>query len=414
MNKTLEKILEDELFENQVFEGEGNLQIKNTSEETKLPIFPIGSSIQNGEPSSETPIEIKNCRDIEILNTHKNLLKPTWAQDLLDRLTANNIDYDKAVNKIVEINGHRYFQYQSWLAIGSDLIYFAKNCFKVNTQYTFKMKMMKNNDSISSNIKIYYTDGSHSGESMSQYANMTPIEYKMTSQVNKTIDYIGITAHSAYTYIDLDSCILYEGTDDLPYEGYGQAYKFPSKEGQVFHKGDYLADDGTHHVRKTVELDEIKNITVHTNSSGINTYYFRDVNDYLYDKNIFAISSHFKYFGTVNGGQLMFKKEEEGFSFYCEESSADRILYINCKKNLEEFKAWLAEQKANGTPVKIEYELAEEIIEPYSSEQQEAYTKLMQAVAYENETNIICTDEIPCNFKVNAKISKIKKIMEGE
>lgn len=230
MNKTLEKILEDELFDNAVFEGEGNLQIKNTSAGTKMPITPIGYSYQDGEPSPENPIEIKNCRDIEILNTHYNLLKPTWAQDLLDRLTANNIDYDKAVNKIVEINGHRYFKYQSWLAIGSDLIYFAKNCFKFNTQYTFKMKMMKNNDSTSSNIVIYYTDGSHLSKNMSQNANMTPIEYKITSQVNKTIDYIGIAAHSAYTYIDLDSCVLYEGTDDLPYEGYGQAYKFPAKE----------------------------------------------------------------------------------------------------------------------------------------------------------------------------------------
>lgn len=62
----------------------------------------------------------------------------------------------------------------------------------------------------------------------------------------------------------------------------------------------------------------------------------------------------------------------------------------------------------------VEYELAEEIIEPYSLEQKEAYTKLMQATAYDDTTNIICTDEIPCSFRVNAKISKIKKIMEGE
>ena len=46
MNKTLEKILEDELFENQTFEVEGNLQIKHTSEGTKMPITLVGNSYQ--------------------------------------------------------------------------------------------------------------------------------------------------------------------------------------------------------------------------------------------------------------------------------------------------------------------------------------------------------------------------------
>ena len=40
--------------------------------------------------------------------------------------------------------------------------------------------------------------------------------------------------------------------------------------------------------------------------------------------------------------------------------------------------------------------------------------KLMQITAYNDVTNIICEDEIPCNFKVDAKISKIKKLIEKE
>ena len=52
------------------------------------------------------------------------------------------------------------------------------------------------------------------------------------------------------------------------------------------------------------------------------------------------------------------------------------------------FKAYLAEQYQNETPVIVEYELEEEVIVPYTSAQQEVYNQIKQALSYEEQTNI--------------------------
>jgi hypothetical protein len=54
----------------------------------------------------------------------------------------------------------------------------------------------------------------------------------------------------------------------------------------------------------------------------------------------------------------------------------------------EAFNEWLAEQYNNGTPVEVEYELAEEYVEPYTEEQQIEYTKIKELYTYNEITNI--------------------------
>ena len=62
--------------------------------------------------------------------------------------------------------------------------------------------------------------------------------------------------------------------------------------------------------------------------------------------------------------------------------------FISDKENLEKFKAYLAEQKTAGTPVKLEYELETEEIEAYTEEQQTAYNQLQNAKTYKTVTNV--------------------------
>ena len=75
-------------------------------------------------------------------------------------------------------------------------------------------------------------------------------------------------------------------------------------------------------------------------------------------------------------------------------------IYIKDKdiNTVEEFKTYLTQQKTNGTPVILEYGLAEEEIEQYTEEQQEAYNKLQNVLSYYNETNVFA-DKAQLVFK---------------
>ena len=57
-------------------------------------------------------------------------------------------------------------------------------------------------------------------------------------------------------------------------------------------------------------------------------------------------------------------------------------------RNVAKFKNWLAEQKQAGTPVTIEYPLAEEEIEAYTEEQQTQRDQLQNAKTYKTVTNV--------------------------
>ena len=63
---------------------------------------------------------------------------------------------------------------------------------------------------------------------------------------------------------------------------------------------------------------------------------------------------------------------------------------------------WLATQKEKGTPVVIEYKLAEEVVEPYTEVQKEAYEQIKNAISYKGQTNIFSTNEIKPIFEVEA------------
>ena len=61
---------------------------------------------------------------------------------------------------------------------------------------------------------------------------------------------------------------------------------------------------------------------------------------------------------------------------------------LNENESLSEFKAWLAEQYANGTPVIVEYVLAEEETTPYTEEQATAKKQIDSLKTYRTVTNI--------------------------
>lgn len=170
---------------------------------------------------------------------------------------------------------------------------------------------------------------------------------------------------------------------------------FPLTQDQKLMQGDYLADDGIHHTRKQIVLDGTENWFIGTELT--NTCSFGLVVD-----------------NKTNGTGLCnsFITKDAGISSIDEEfvqtNNSNKIIYIRINKerltskDVQGLKTFLSSQKEKGTPVVIEYELAEEEIETYTEEQKEAYEQRKNAISYKGQTNIFSTNEIKPIFEVEA------------
>ena len=179
-------------------------------------------------------------------------------------------------------------------------------------------------------------------------------------------------------------------TDYVPHQE--QNFTFPLAEGQKLYKGDYLADDGIHHKRKQVELDGTENWSENINYTTETLLVAQVLITNAKNQTANVLSNYFLYKSTST--------EKNTLRF------ASTLLLITIDKNqfadVPALKTWLAKQKQTGTPVILEYELAEEEIEAYTPEQQEAYNKIVQtAKSYKNVTNIYSPDPVSPVFEVN-------------
>lgn len=211
---------------------------------------------------------------------------------------------------------------------------------------------------------------------------------------DKNIKFIKVSQYeidtSTGTIDDIDNLQiqLEPGTTATNYvEHQEQTVLFPLAENQKLMLGDYLAEDGIHHVRKQMEFDGTENITIEgTPLTDVTRFRF----GCTASKQEVGFCTHYKFIRNYN------LNEEH---VYTTASS----LYIFSKfKDVTELKSYLSEQKQAGTPVIVEYLLAEEEIEAYTPEQQEAYNQLKELQAYEEETNVFSTNEISPIFKVTA------------
>lgn len=164
-----------------------------------------------------------------------------------------------------------------------------------------------------------------------------------------------------------------------------QSISFPMQNGQVLRQGDYPAEDGTHHVRKKVEFD------------GTENWFTFILNDYQwFGLNLVGIKIYSEFICT----HLKNYSEIGNYIGISNNRTANRI-YLSISEEIttvEQLKSYLAQQKENGTPVVVEYDLAEEEIVPYNEAQQTAYNKMKELETYRNVTNVFCTDETSCEF----------------
>lgn len=196
-----------------------------------------------------------------------------------------------------------------------------------------------------------------------EYIRVNPISYSST-----TIDYYDIQLEESST-----------ATSYVAHKE--QTFTFPLGNEKLM-LGDYLADDGIHHVRGQVVLDGtevwLRNELTTGQRFALNVanFNFKKITSLGDDllSNYFKGISYNAYYSTggING---------VSYNYY----NNINYLQIFLKENytLNEFKTWLSTHN-----ITVEYELEEEVIVPYTSAQQEVYNQIKRAISYEEQTNI--------------------------
>lgn len=191
-----------------------------------------------------------------------------------------------------------------------------------------------------------------------------------------------------------------ESTDENYKE---QSFTFPLQEGQRLMKGDYLADDGIHHKRKQIDFDGTENWTFGNIKENTVNLLLNDFQGYNVTGTD-SINAMCNYFVGIRQGASLDKE-----CFWFNGSGGFRIRINKDKladtstndKCVESFKIYLAEQYANGTPVIVEYDLAEEEIESYTEKQQTVHDEIKKtAHSYGEQTHIFSLDEISPIFNI--------------
>lgn len=254
-----------------------------------------GNTVQDDEPTSENPQEIKNVESVEVKIQNKNLF-----------------DKENAING-KEIAGGSIVDKSDWCI--SDYIpiklniNYHKNIITGNSAIIYdKNKVWLAEVRFDNNQNIYITN-----ENAKYLVINMPIMHRETYQ-------------------------LEQGTVATSYEPHKeQTILFPLASGQKLMLGDRLEDDGIHQ---------------------------------LWNED------------TVNGTTATFNDAKTNGAYYCDQKVAG---------NLTEQTITFDTAVTNAT---VQYELAEEIIIPYTQEQQIAYNNIKKARTYKNITHITSEEEV--------------------
>lgn len=195
---------------------------------------------------------------------------------------------------------------------------------------------------------------------------------------------------------------LNKGTVVRPYKPYQERKEyFPLSEGQKLYKGSYLANDGIQHKRNQVVLDGSDDegwtlLNPDKNTYKLSNFINGNGNDNSFNYPI--LSNYFKsdtqanvFEGVKNTIQALGGNVNDLYISFGKDSDINSVSLL---------RTFLKAKYDAGTPVIVEYELAEEEIVPYTETQQEAWEKLRHFTLFKGINNITST--------ANAKITYVR------
>lgn len=192
-----------------------------------------------------------------------------------------------------------------------------------------------------------------------------------------------------YDYIsELQMEVGTEGTEYVPFEE--QRLRLPLQK--EMYAGDYLSEDGEHHVMKRMVIDGTEKWAINGKEEGYEnnpqTFSLGGITD-MKLANINYVQKNVWCNWSLCG---LYPRRSIGNGVQYGIECGGRCVSICLEKfndfTLDEFKTYLAEQYENGTPLEIVYELENEEFLPYTEEQQEAYKQLKNLKTYKGITHI--------------------------
>ena len=181
---------------------------------------------------------------------------------------------------------------------------------------------------------------------------------------------------------------------------------FPLKEGQRLRLGDYLADDGVHHVRTQIVLSG----GIYMPSEGLCFIQNAQTNGKY--KDLEGLCSHFKNAKdeSITANETAANLEDGEFNFRAG-SVKDRVYFKNSKfKTLTDWQNFFA-----NNDVSLEFNAITEEVESYTEEQQTVRNELKKLILYKGYNYITCTDETKCKMQLTYRPDnniKIKSLEE--
>lgn len=325
---------------------------------------------------------------LEIKDVRENLLDVT-----AKTTTAQGLTFTVNENKSITINGTNTSTKTYYFRIANNFVLPAGD-------YTLSNK----NANASVNGFLFYDDGN-----IFPKTNISNATFAEDTTIKPYIRIVaGVTINNQTIYPMIIKGTYTEETIPVykPYQE--QTEYFPLSEGQKLMEGSYLADDGIHHKRNQVVLDGSDDEGWTLLNSDKNTYKLSNFINGNGNDNSFnypILSNYFKsdtqanvfegvkntiqaLGGNVNGLYISFGKDSD----------------INSVSLLRTF---LKAKYDAGTPVIVEYELAEEEIVPYTDGQKEAREKIKNIVLYKGTNHISCTGKLKIKYYTNEEMNEI-------
>lgn len=334
--------------------------------------------------NSITPYSNYNCGSTKIKSQNTNLID-------LEELMKISSEYQKIDNGyIFSANQVMYFTGMTLdtpIALPASMSYTIKN----GTGTNFRFKFVYDNGSVS--IFKNYVSGTE--------ANVTKdiVINNITNSGASKIVKICIDFTTAGTFT-LTNFMINEGTTVKPYIKHQESYKV-LEFNKPLYQNCYLAEDGIHYTKKQIQLDGITyglRVESVTLSNTSNLYYcVIEIPKYPGVAGINNMySTHFTPYNGVKVGSCYITN----YGKYIVIVLTDQTLKTKDAVNM-----WLNGLYANKTPVTIEYELAKEIIEPYTD------TPPIFIDQFENQTTVSTSDEseIEIEMTSNESLANIQK-----
>lgn len=371
------------------------LYVENGTTVNNVKIYPMieeGSTATSYEPytggqaspNPDYPQEITNVTgDVEVKVQNKNLL------DMIEKqsYTENGITVTNNKDGSFTLNGTNTNSSHIDLFITPNAS--TQTIIKDLENGTYLLKIYELSGNINFNSTTCYVIATGKGEnnqylsSMMEFALHNNKQYQVKSLENCKLTTVKFYIGSGVTFNNYRFKIMMTKSSDtsLPYvEHKHQTFTFPLGNEKLM-LGDYLADDGIHHVKKQIELTE-DNINfvyavVPTNPAwGDASPHARIRKQYLGMENSYDSECILNSYSKVT---VTSEIKTETFSYNFDSNNI--WIFDNRFTDLA-----TARELLIGTI--IECELAEEVITPYTSAQQEVYNQIKQSLSYEEQTNI--------------------------